>query len=218
MSTNLRLTKDDSGSCDNQSLCKSMIGSLLYLNKVDLCWCLCYVLKESHLFAVKRIICFVNETINDDIWYMKGTNLSLARYSDVDQTNNGGDKNNTTGDCFYLDNNLVSWQSKKQNSISLSFVEAEQIAAGSCCTQLLWLKKILEDYSIVEDILTEYCDITIAINISKNLVQYFRIKFIDIRHHFICDLVDSKIVSLECSKIKNQLVDIFTKLFGCIYI
>ena len=38
------------------------------------------------------------------------------------------------GGCFYLGNNLVSWMSKKQNSVSLSTAEAEYIATGSCCT------------------------------------------------------------------------------------
>jgi hypothetical protein len=43
-------------------------------------------------------------------------------------------------------NNLVAWMSKKQASISLSTAEAEYIAAGSCCTQLMWMKTLLGDY------------------------------------------------------------------------
>ena len=74
--------------------------------------------------------------------------------------------------------------------------EAEYIAAGSCCTKLLWMKQMLADYGIVHDILTVFCDNTSAINISKNLVQHSSTKHIDIRHHFIRDLVESKIVSL----------------------
>jgi hypothetical protein len=42
-------------------------------------------------------------------------------------------------------NNLVAWMSKKQASISLSTAEAEYIAAGSCCAQLLWMKTLLGD-------------------------------------------------------------------------
>ena len=78
------------------------------------------------------------------------------------------------GGCFYVGNNLVSWMSKKQNSISLSTVEAEYIAADSCCIQLLWMQKLLFDYSICQEYLTIYCDNTSAINISKNLIQYSR--------------------------------------------
>jgi hypothetical protein len=40
----------------------------------------------------------------------------------------------------------VSWASKKQNSVALSTAEAEYIAAGHCCAQLLWMRQTLRDY------------------------------------------------------------------------
>ena len=80
--------------------------------------------------------------------------------------------------------------SKKQNSISLSTAEAEYIAVGSCCTQLIWMKQMLKDYGIEQDCMTVFCDNTSAINISMSPVQHSRTKHIDIRHHFIRDLVD----------------------------
>ena len=62
--------------------------------------------------------------------------------------------------------------SKKYNSISLSTAEAEYITAGSYCTQLLWMQKLLHDYGFCQEYLTIYYDNTDAINISKNLVQH----------------------------------------------
>ena len=59
--------------------------------------------------------------------------------------------------------------SKKQNSMSLSITEVEYIATGSCYTQLLWMKKLLHDYGIPQDIMCVFCDNTSAINISKNV-------------------------------------------------
>jgi len=50
-----------------------------------------------------------------------------------------------------------------------------------------------------------------AINISKNPVQHSRTKHIDIRHHFIRDLVESWVVSLSSIPTDNQLADILTK-------
>ena len=67
----------------------------------------------------------------------KDTNDVLAGYFNVNWAGNVDDRKSTSGGCFYVDNNFVSWMSKKQNSISLSTVEAEYIVAGSCCTQLL---------------------------------------------------------------------------------
>ena len=139
--------------------------------------------KESHLAVVKRIIRYVNGTTDYGIWFSKDKNSGLAGYSDADWAGNVDDRKSTTGGCFYLGNNLVSWYNKKQNSISLSTAEAEYIAIGSCCTQLLWMKQMLADYGIVRDTLIVYCDNTSAINISKNPVQHSRTKHIDIRHH-----------------------------------
>ncbi|KAH9779116.1 hypothetical protein KPL71_007601 [Citrus sinensis] len=219
MSTNAKLTVDHSGSSVDPSLYRSMIGSLLYLtaSRLDICFsigvCARYQAnpKESHLAAVKRIIRFVSGIVNDGIWYTNDTNSSLAGYSDADWAGNIDDRKSTTGGCFYLGNNLVSWHSKKQSSISFSTAEAEYIAAGSCCTQLVWMIQMLADYGMVQDTLTMFCDNTSAINISKNHVQHCRTKHIDIRHHFIRDLVESKTVPLEYIDIKKQLADICTK-------
>ena len=64
---------------------------------------------------------------------------------------------------------------------------------------------MLEDYGIVLDCLTLYYDNTSAINISKNLVYHSRTKHINIRHHFIKDLVENKTVVLEHVQTKNSL-------------
>ena len=54
----------------------------------------------------------------------------------------------TTGGCFYIGANLIALMSKKKNSVSLSTAKAEYIVAGSCCSQLLWMKKVLTNYGI----------------------------------------------------------------------
>jgi hypothetical protein len=102
--------------------------------------------------------------------------------------------------------------SRKQASISLSTAEAEYITAGSCCTQFLWMKKLLCDYGFTQDSMVIHCDNTSVINISKNPIQHSRTKHIDIRgHHFICDLVESREVALMFIPTENQLADILTK-------
>ena len=132
------------------------------------------------MIALKRIIKYIKTTTDFGMWYSKDTNDVLARYSNDDVAGNADDRKNTSGGCFYVSNNLISWIRKKQNSISLSTVEAEYIAAGSCCTQLLWMQKFLHDYGICQEHLTIYCDNTSAINISKNPVQHSRTKNIEI--------------------------------------
>jgi hypothetical protein len=110
-----------------------------------------------------------------------------------------------------VENNLVAWMSKKQAFISLSIAEAEYIATGSCCTRLLWMKTLLGDYGFSQDTMIINCDNTSAINTSKNPIQHSRTKHIDIRHHFLGDLVESEVVFLSFIPIENQLPDILTK-------
>ena len=86
---------------------------------------------------------------------------------------------------------------KKQNFVSLSTAKAEYIAVGSCCLQLLLMKKLLSNYGISQDTIVVYCDNSSTIDISKNHVQHSKTKHIKIRYHFIRDLVERKIVALE---------------------
>ena len=132
------------------------------------------------MIALKRIIKYVKTTADFGVWYSKDTNDVLAGYSDADWAGNADDRKSTSGGCFYVDNNLISWMSKKQNFISLSTIEAKYIAAGSCCTKLLWMQKLLLGYGIRQEHLTIYYDNTSAINIYKNLVQHSRTKHIEI--------------------------------------
>jgi hypothetical protein len=196
-----------------------MIRSLLYLiaSRLDIAFsvgvCARFQAnpKESHLTAVKCIIGYVNDTLLYGIWYSRETNLVVAGYSDADWAGNADDRKSTSGGCFYVGNNLVAWMSKKQASISLSTAEAKYIAAGSCCTQLLWMKTLLGDYGFSQGTMIINCDNTSAINIFKNPVHHSRTKHIDIRHHFLRDLVESKVVSLSFIPTENQLADILTK-------
>ena len=127
------------------TLYRSIIRSLLYLtaNRLDIAFsggvCARYQAapKESHLTAVKRIIRHINGTLDYGFGYSKDSNACLAGYSDANWAGSGDDRKSTSEGCFYLGNNLVSWMSKKQNSVSLSTVEAEYIAVGSCCTTSL---------------------------------------------------------------------------------
>ncbi|KAK2396684.1 putative mitochondrial protein [Trifolium repens] len=217
--THLKLTKDEKGVSVDQSLYRSIIDSLLYLtaSRPDISFavgvCARYQVepKMSHLTQVKRILKYVNGTSDYGIMYSHGEDSRLIGYCDADWAGSADDRKSTSGGCFFLGNNLISWFSKKQNCVALSTAEAEYIAAGSSCSQLLWMKQMLSEYNVEQDVLTLYCDNMSAINISKNPIQHSRTKHIDIRHHFIRGLVEDKVVTLEHVATENQLAEIFTK-------
>jgi hypothetical protein len=93
--------------------------------------------KEVHLRAVKRIMRYLVYTPKFGLWNSRGSTFDLIGYSDADSLGCKIYRKSTSGTCQFLGRSLVSWASKKQNSIALSTAEAEYIAAGHCCAQLL---------------------------------------------------------------------------------
>jgi hypothetical protein len=85
---------------------------------------------------------------NIGLWYPKGAQFELVGFSDSDYAGCKVDRKSTSGGCQLLGRSLVSWSSKKQNSVALSTAEAEYISAGSCYAQLLWMKQTLLDYGV----------------------------------------------------------------------
>ena len=130
--------------------------------------------------AVKRIFRYLVYTSNLGLWYPKGSSFDLHGYSDSDYAGCKVDRKSTTGTCQFLGRSLVSWSSKKQNSVSLSMAEAEYVAAGACCAQLLWMKRTLSDYGCEFSEIPLLCDNESAIKLANNLVQHSRMKHIDI--------------------------------------
>ena len=219
MSTNSKLDLDEQGKTVDSRQYRGMIGSLLYLtaSRPDLMLSVCVCArfqslpKESHMCLVKRIIRYVRGTLDLGLWYPRGSHFDLVGYCDADFAGCVTDRKSTSGTCQLLGMSLVSWFSKKQNSIALSTTEAEYIAAGCCCAQILWMRQTLADYRITFPPTTILCDSSSAINLSKNHVLHARTKHIDIRHHFLRDHVDKKDISFEYISTTLQLADIFTK-------
>jgi len=167
--------------------------------------------KESHLTAVKLIFRYLKGTPNLGLWNPKDAGFELIDYSDSDFTGCKLDRKSTTGGCQLLGGKLVSWTSKKQNSVSISTAEVEYVVAGSCCAQVLWMRNQLLDYDLQLSKIPIYCDNTSAIAIANNPVLYSKTKHIKIRYHFIRDHVLNGTIELHFVPIEYQLADIFTK-------
>ena len=136
--------------------------------------------KESHRIAVQRIFKYLKGIPNLEIWYPKGTSFDLIGYIDSDFAGCRIDQKSTSGSSQFLERRLVLWYSKKQHSVSTSTTEAEYIAAGICCAQILWIRNQLRDYRRLLNKIHIVCDNTSAIAISNNMVQHSRTKHIDI--------------------------------------
>jgi hypothetical protein len=105
----------------------------------------------------------------------------------------------------------VSWASKKQNSVALSIVEVEYIAAGHFCAQLLWMRQTLRDYGYKLTKVPLLCDNESAICMADNPFEHNHTKHIAIRYHFLRDHQQRGDIDIAYVSTKEQLADIFTK-------
>jgi hypothetical protein len=207
------------GKSVDQKVYRSMIGSLLYLcasrPDIMLSVCMCARFrsdpKECHLVAIKQILRYLVSTPCFGIWYPKGSTFDLIGYSDSDYAGCKVDRKSTSGTCKFLGRSLVSWSSKKQTSVALSTAEAEYVAAGQCCVQLLWMRQTLRDFGYNLSKVPLLCDNGSAIRLADNPVEHSRTKHIDIRHHFLRDHQQRGDIDIYHISTENQLANIFTK-------
>ena len=114
------------------------------------------------------------------LWYPKTGQFSMTSFLDADYAGCRVDRKSTSGTCQFLGNCLISWSSKKQNSVALSTAEAEYVAAGARCAQDLCMKHTL-DYNLHYDHVKIFYDNTSTIHMTKNAKQYSKTKHIEIR-------------------------------------
>jgi hypothetical protein len=206
MGTNDHLDLDMGGTPVDQKVYHTIIRSLLYLcasrPDIMLSVCMCarfqFAPKDCHLRAIKRIMRYLVLTQNLGLWYRWGSHFKLIGYSDADYAGYKVDRKSTPGTCQFLGQSIVSWSSKKQNSIVLSTAEAEYVTVGSCCAQLLWMQQSLKDYGYTMNHVPLLCDNESSMKIAYNPCEHYRTKHIDIRHHFLRDHAIKGDIVLTC--------------------
>ena len=118
------------------------------------------------------------------IWYPKGSTFDLIEYSDSDYAGCKVDRKSISGTCQFLGRSLVSWSSKKKTFVALSIAQAEYVAEGQFCAQLLWMRQTLWDFGYNLSKVPLLCDNESAIRMADNPVEHSRTKHIDIRITF----------------------------------
>ncbi|GJT53153.1 putative ribonuclease H-like domain-containing protein [Tanacetum coccineum] len=215
------LTKDAEAIDVDVHLYRSMIGSLMYLtaSRPDIMYAVCVCSrfqvtpKISHLNAVKRIFKYLKGKPNLGLWYPRESPFDLEAFSDSDYGGSNLDRKSTTGGCQFLGQRLISWQCKKQTIVATSTTEAEYVAAANCYGQVLWVQNQLLDYGFNFMNTKIHIDNESTICIVKNPVYHSKTKHIEIRHHFIRDCYEKKLISVEKIHTDLNVADLLTKPF-----
>ncbi|GJW08141.1 putative ribonuclease H-like domain-containing protein [Tanacetum coccineum] len=215
------LVKDEEASDVDVHLYRSMIGSLMYVtaSRPDIMFAVCacsrfqVTPKTSHLSAVKRIFRYLKGKPKLGLWYPRESSFDLESYSDSDYAGANLDRKSTTGGCQFLGRRLITWQCKKQTIVATSTTEAEYVAAASCCGQVLWIQNQMLDYGFNFMNTKIYIDNESTICIVKNPVYHSKTKHIAIRHHFIRDAYEKKLIQVLKIHTNDNVADLLTKAF-----
>ncbi|GKC46376.1 putative ribonuclease H-like domain-containing protein [Tanacetum coccineum] len=221
METQKPLLKDEDGEGVDVHLYTSMIGLLMYLTSSRpnimfvVCACTRYQVnpKVSHLYAVKRIFRYLKGQPKLGLWYLKDLPFDLVANTDSDYAGASLDRKSTTGGCQFLGCRLISWQCKKQTVVANSTTEAEYVAASSCCGQVLWIQNQLLDYGYNFMHTKIFIDNNSTICIVKNPDFHSKTKHIEIRHHFIRDSNEKKLIQMVKIHTDKNVADLLTKAF-----
>jgi hypothetical protein len=116
--------------------------------------------------------------------YSASFSLTLHGFSDADFAGCRLDRKSTYMTRQFLGSSLVCWSSRKQSSVAQSTIEAEYVAATSCCSQLLCITYTMSDFGEEHTHVPVHCDSTSAISVAKNPVLHSKSKHIEVRYHF----------------------------------
>ncbi|GKD18475.1 ribonuclease H-like domain-containing protein [Tanacetum coccineum] len=202
------------------ALYRSLAGSLQYLTftRLDITYVVQQVClymhdpQEPHFSALKRILRYVQGTLDYGLQLFSSTTDSLIAYSDADWAGCPTTRRSTSGYCVFLGNNLLSWSSKRQPTLSRSSAEAEYRGVANAVAETCWIRNLLRElHTPLSSATIVYCDNVSVVYLSSNPVQHQRTKHIEIDIHFVRDLVATGQVRVLHVPSRFQYADIFTK-------
>jgi hypothetical protein len=220
MEVNVKYRKDEGDLLDDPTLYRSLVGILIYLTttRPDISYAVHQVSqfmsspRHLHLAAVRRIIRYLRGSPNRGLFFPTGSSLQLVAYSDADWAGCPDTRRSTTGWSMFLGNALISWKCKKQDRVSKSSTEAEYRAMSTACSEIVWLRGLLEELGFPQVTSTPlHADNTSAIQIATNPVFHERTKHIEVDCHFIRNTLENQVISLPHISSDLQIADVFTK-------
>ena len=159
-----------------------------------------------------HVIGYIKNTPDYRITYSWDLDLSPHAYVDADYGGCQDTRRSTSGYVFIMASGPVTWSSKCQATAALSTVEAEYVAMSRCTQQMTWMHNWLHEVQV------EYSkpglirgDNQGAIALTKNTRDHGKVKHIDMRHHYIHELLHSGDIEIEQVSSTDNLADLFTK-------
>jgi hypothetical protein len=166
----------------------------------------------DHWNALLHVVGYIKNTMVYGLTYSRDYDISPHAFVDADYGGCKDTRRSTSGYVFMMAGGAVAWSSKRQATVALSTVEAEYVAMSRCAQQMVWMHSWLQEVEI-EHVIPGVikCDNRGAIALSKNTKDHGKVKHIDIRHHYIRELLQSGSILLEQVSSSDNSADLFTK-------
>lgn len=202
---------------------QEVVGSLLYaalVTRPDIQFAVNTVSRfnnnpgKAHWNACKRILRYLNGTINYKLTYCREKSGDLHGYCDADWAGDESDRRSMTGYVFIMQGGAVTWNSKKQPTVALSTTEAEYMAMSTASQEAIWLRNLGAELfgDKCKTQINIFGDNKSALQLSEKTTTFHpRTKHIDIRHHFVRDNVNNGIVKFTYTATDDMTADILTK-------
>lgn len=168
---------------------------------------------EVDCTAAKRILRYLKGTIDLKLKLgnMDENRRKLFGYCDADWASSS-DRKSISGYLFQLFGATISWASRKQTCVALSSTESEYVALAEGCQEVVWLRRLLEDFNekqsdptiILED--NQSC-----LKATENEKFSKRTKHIDTKFHFVKNYQEESITKYEYCPTEHMVADMLTK-------
>lgn len=202
-----------------ENICREIVGCLMYAasgTRPDICVAVSILSRYQDcasnmlLINLKRVLRYIKHTLNYRLVY-KCDDSNLVGFCDADWGGDLRDRKSTTGYCFMYSNCLISWCSKKQSTVSLSSAESEYVAMSMAGSEACWIANVLCDFNVSNVCpAIMHCDNQAAITIA-NTNSVKRLKHIDIKYHYIRELIENKKICIQYVTTRDQIADMLTK-------
>jgi hypothetical protein len=167
---------------------------------------------KPHWEAVKRILKYIQGTLNHGLILGGTAPLTLRCYSDSDWAGCPDTRRSTTGYITLLGTSPISWKSKVQPTVALSSTEAEYMALAMATQEIMWLRQLLTDINLPPTSPTTiYEDNQGCIALTVGSKHHDRTKHIDTRYHFIREQIELKAIRVIYMQTDQMLADMLTK-------
>ena len=193
-----KLSQDDGDRIHNPTEYRSISGALQYLTltRPDIQYAvhqLCLYMHDPrlpHLNALKRVLRYIKWTLDDRLQLYKSNSNTLTAYTDADWAGYPDTRRSTSGYCVYLGDNLISWSSKRQPTVSGSSEEAESKGVVNVLAETCYIRNLLLELRCpITTPTLVYCDNVSAVYLSTNPVKHQRTKYVEIDIHFVREKV-----------------------------